>query len=115
MKSFAVFLRSRSMISAIQSRSGRDAAFAGDGTAERPRARDEPLCDLYRWENLVDISRGDRSAQHAVVVGLGGLLRQDEAALRLHGFQSQAAVGAGTGHDDAYDAAGKRLGERVQQ
>ena len=60
-------------------------------------ARDQRLGDLRGAEDEIDRAGCDRAARHAVIVGFAHVLGDDEAAVRLHRFQAEAAVGAGPG------------------
>ena len=58
---------------------------------------------------MIHSARGDGASRHAVIVGLGDLLGDDKAALRLDRFQPSAAIGACARQDDATMRAPKTL------
>ena len=61
--------------------------------------------DVGNAQDQVDRAGLDRAARHAVVAGLVGVLRDDQAAVFLERPQAEAAVGAGARQDDADGAA----------
>ena len=80
-----------------------------------PLVFDERLGNLGHRKHKVDRAGHDRAARHAVIAGLVGVLRDDEPAFFLHGFQPEAAVGPGSRKDHADGARAAFLRQRVQQ
>ena len=78
-------------------------------------ARDQRLGDLRGAEHEIDRAGCDSAARHAVIVGFADVLRDDEAAFRLHRFQAETAVGAGSGKDHADGARPVFASQRIQE
>jgi len=57
----------------------------------------------------------DRALRHAVIGGFGRVLRDDHAALLLHGFQAFAAVRPGSRQHHACGARSAVLGQRAEK
>ena len=57
---------------------------------------DERLRDLCYRQDEIGAAAHDGASRHAIVSGLLGVLHDDEAALLVHRFQSETAVGAGS-------------------
>jgi hypothetical protein len=80
-----------------------------------PTEFDERFRDFRDREHEVDRAGRHRAARHAVIIGLVRVLRDDEPAFFLHGFQPEAAVGPRSREDHA-DGARADIGrERMQQ
>ena len=117
-KSWAVLVRRRSMnlgqpIPVAVRRTRTVSACAS--TADPPIVFDERVGNFGHRKHKVDRARHDRAARHAVIAGLIGVLRDDEPAFFLHGFQPKAAIGPGSRKDHADGARTALLGQRVQQ
>ena len=78
-------------------------------------ARDQRLGDLRGAEHEIDRAGCDGAARHAVIVGFADVLRDDEAAFRLHRFQAETAVRAGSGKDHADGARSVFASQRIQE
>ena len=66
----------------------------------------------FRRENEIDTPRRDRGARHAVVLG-GLILRQGDAARAFDSFDTEGAIRAGAGENDADRAFADILRERA--
>ena len=62
---------------------------------------DERVRNARQRKGKVDRAGQDRASRHAVEGGLFRVLRDDEAALFLDGFQAEAAIGARSRKDHA--------------
>ena len=76
---------------------------------------DQPIRNLGDRQDDVDLAGGDGAARHAVVLGILGQLRHDDAAVLLQAADAGRAVGPGAGEDDADGALAMRLGERAEE
>ena len=75
----------------------------------------EDLGHLLHGQDVVDQSRGDRAAGHAVVGCRLRVLGQGQAAVGLDGLQAVRALGAGPGEDDADGLLVAVLGQGVEE
>jgi len=85
------------------------------GEGHSPAVCDQRLGNLRHRKHEVHRARHDGAPRHAVIAGLAGVLRDDEAAFVLHGFEPEAAVGPGSRQDHADGAPAALLRQRVQQ
>ena len=81
----------------------------------RPSVFDDGRRNSGDGEHHVDGARLDRPARHTVEGRFPGVLRDDEAALRLHVLQPLASVRARSGKNDANRVFAKFGGQRMQQ
>ena len=79
------------------------------------RELDDRGRDRGRRQDEVHLAGFDRVPRHPVVGGLRRVLRHDQAALRLHGLQSRAAVRPRSRQDHADRLRSAFLRKRVQQ
>ncbi len=80
-----------------------------------PAVFGEGFGNLRDRQHEVHGPRHDRAPRHAVILGLVGILRDDEPALLLDGLQSEAAVAAGSREDHADRALAEFLRQRAQE
>lgn len=66
-----------------------------------PTIVDERLRNFRDRQHEVHRPGRDRAPRHAVIARLIGVLRDDEAAFFLHGFQPEAAIGPRSREDHA--------------
>ena len=91
---------------------------SGCGGAAHVGMLDESEEDLghpLHGQDVVDQSRGDRAAGHAVVGCRLRVLGQGQAAVSLDGLQAVRALGAGPGEDDADGLLVAVLGQGVEE
>ena len=70
---------------------------------------------LLNRQDLIDQSRRDRVARHAVIARLGWFLRDDEPAFVLNRVQSEAAIRSGARQDDGDGPLAKRFRHRIEK
>ena len=76
---------------------------------------DQLLRHFGRRHDVIDETRGNGAARHAVEFGRFGILRDDQAVLALDGANAKCAVGPGAGKDDPDGALALVLGEGAEE
>ncbi len=64
----------------------------GARECDAPGIFDQRCWNFRNWQHKVDRACRDRAVGHAIEAGFTGVLRDDEAAVLLHGFQPEAAI-----------------------
>ena len=80
-----------------------------------PTVFGEDFGNLGDRQHQVHGAGHDRAARHAVILGLGRILGDDQPALLLDRLQPQAAVAAGSGQDHADRPLTQFFGQRAQK